>query len=399
MAGTIAFSSADYTVNESDGAAIITVNRTGAGTNVVSVAYHTQSGTAIAGQDYTPVNGALTFGLGQTNQTFSIPIRNDTLPEPDKTVLLTLSDPQGGAMLGQQTAAVLTIHDDDQGPFYRVDLTPPIGGTVTPGAGVYPAGVVKTFTATPDPGFVFSHWSGSTNTTANPLALVMNQDYQLTAQFHATVYTYTFEPPFSASDLTNSPWSSSGSALWKLQSATSSGDGRFALQSGPIRDGQQSTQDLVAVNVAGAASFDLRVSSEATWDFLEFYVNDTRLQQWSGNVQWQPYLFYLDAGTNRLSWRYVKDATFSAGLDTAFIDNVYVPQYVAPTVLQANWTASQGLSIEMRGAPGRTCVLEVSGDFSQWQPIATNVLTSDPVVFADSQAPVHDRRFYRAITR
>src|SRR5262249_33461567 len=45
-----------------------------------------------------------------------IPIINDTAVEGNETVNLTLSSPTGGATLGSQTTAVLTIQDDDVAP-------------------------------------------------------------------------------------------------------------------------------------------------------------------------------------------------------------------------------------------------------------------------------------------
>ena len=59
--------------------------------------------------------GILTFLLGNTSATFSVPTAIDTLVEGDETVLLTLSNPQGGASLGAQKTAVLTIKDGQKG--------------------------------------------------------------------------------------------------------------------------------------------------------------------------------------------------------------------------------------------------------------------------------------------
>src|SRR5262249_36856199 len=91
----------------------ITVTRTGGSNVPVSVNYATSNGTATAGADYTAVSGTLTFGIGDTSKTFTVPIINDTLVEGNETVNLTLSSPTSGATLGGQATAVLTIQDDD----------------------------------------------------------------------------------------------------------------------------------------------------------------------------------------------------------------------------------------------------------------------------------------------
>ncbi len=112
-AGTIQFSLPTYTVNESGRRATITVTRTGGTASGVGVSYATSNGTATAGADYTATSGTLTFAAKQTSKTFIVPITNDTLVEGNETVNLTLSNPTGGAALGAQNTAELTISDND----------------------------------------------------------------------------------------------------------------------------------------------------------------------------------------------------------------------------------------------------------------------------------------------
>ena len=87
------------------------VTRTGGSAVGVLVDFSTADGSSRAPADYTTTAGTLTFMQGNTSLTFSLPIVNDTLVEGDETVLLTLSNPQGGASLGAQKSAVLTIKD------------------------------------------------------------------------------------------------------------------------------------------------------------------------------------------------------------------------------------------------------------------------------------------------
>ena len=118
---TLQFSSATYTVGEGGPTASINVTRTG-GTNAgVSVNYATSNGTATAGSDYTAASGTLTFAENETSKSFNVTITNDTLDEPNETVNLTLSGPAGGATLGAQTTAALTIADDDATPALSID--------------------------------------------------------------------------------------------------------------------------------------------------------------------------------------------------------------------------------------------------------------------------------------
>lgn len=118
---SVQFSSPTYSVDEDAGEAVITATLSGATSNPVAVDYASAAGTATAGDDYTDVSGTLTIPAGETSATFSIPIEDDGVEEPDETVDLTLSAPTN-AFLGDPSEAVLTI----------VDVTPPPAPPATP---------------------------------------------------------------------------------------------------------------------------------------------------------------------------------------------------------------------------------------------------------------------------
>jgi hypothetical protein len=75
-----------------------------------SVNFATANGTAQAGTDYFPTNGTLVFTNGQSVQTFAVRVVNISALQPDKTVLLQLSNPTNGILVAPY-AATLTIHD------------------------------------------------------------------------------------------------------------------------------------------------------------------------------------------------------------------------------------------------------------------------------------------------
>lgn len=110
--GELSFSAPMYRVAEGQSSAVIEVTRVGTTSQPVSVSYLTSNGTARGG-DYTAQSGRLTFEAGVRSATFSVPIRSDTSVENEETVILTLSNPSGGAVLGGQQTATLMIEDDD----------------------------------------------------------------------------------------------------------------------------------------------------------------------------------------------------------------------------------------------------------------------------------------------
>ncbi len=129
--GTLQFSAATYAVGENGGSVVISVSRTGGDDGAVSVNYAVSNGTATTPGDYTAVTpGTLNFADGETTKTFPVNIANDTLDEAHETVNLTLSSPGGGAALGSQATAVLTITDDDATPTLSIsDVTVTEGDT------------------------------------------------------------------------------------------------------------------------------------------------------------------------------------------------------------------------------------------------------------------------------
>jgi hypothetical protein len=109
----IEFGAASYSVAEGAAAANISLRRTGPLTDAVSVAFATFDDTATAPEDYTSSQVTVSFETGVRSQTVMVPIHGDSAPDPDESLRLELSNPQG-ALLGRRSGAVLSIRDDDQ---------------------------------------------------------------------------------------------------------------------------------------------------------------------------------------------------------------------------------------------------------------------------------------------
>jgi Calx-beta domain-containing protein len=88
------------------------------------VDYSTQDGTAVAGQDYTPVSGRLVFN-GNGRQTFTVPIHLNPLSTGQKTVTLLLRTNANDARV------ILTPHPD---AVLYLNYPPPPPLQISPGA-------------------------------------------------------------------------------------------------------------------------------------------------------------------------------------------------------------------------------------------------------------------------
>jgi hypothetical protein len=118
--GVIQWSRAATTVAEAAGSAALTVVRAPSlpGRHLasgVTVGFAVVGGTATNGTDYTLAQGTLTFGANETTKIVVVPVANDTLDEPDETVVVVLSNLQGGATVGALRLTTLTITDNDAG--------------------------------------------------------------------------------------------------------------------------------------------------------------------------------------------------------------------------------------------------------------------------------------------
>jgi hypothetical protein len=97
--------------------AIVTVSLSASSAQEVTVAYATANGTATAA-DYTGGSGTLTFPIGSTSQTVTVPVIGDTLDEANETIQVNLSAPINATIGDAQ--GIITITDDDDMPTVSV---------------------------------------------------------------------------------------------------------------------------------------------------------------------------------------------------------------------------------------------------------------------------------------
>jgi VCBS repeat-containing protein len=102
--------------NVAGGFATFTVTLNAVFAQTITVNYTTSNGTAIAGvgNDYTSVTNTITFIPGQTTQTITVPINNDTTDEPNETFFVNLSGAVNAVIVDSQ--GVGTILDNDATP-------------------------------------------------------------------------------------------------------------------------------------------------------------------------------------------------------------------------------------------------------------------------------------------
>jgi len=129
---------------------------------------------------------------------------------------------------------------------------------------------------------------------------------------------------FETGDFNSLPWEFTGSEDWFISEAAY--EGTYCAKSGAI--GNNATTNLlvdIEVAVDGEINFFRTVSSEANYDYLEFYIDGTMMDHWSGDVGWEEETYSITAGTHTVEWRYVKDTYVTGGTDCARIDFISFP--------------------------------------------------------------------------
>ncbi|MCA2620215.1 MAG: cadherin domain-containing protein, partial [Microcystis sp. M040S2] len=112
--GTFSFSDNNYVVKE-DGTVVkaITINRTNNFEGAVSVTVTPTDGTAKSINDYNNTPIVVNFAAGETSKTVTVPLINDTAYELEENLNLAITNVTGGAIIGTQNTATLTILNDD----------------------------------------------------------------------------------------------------------------------------------------------------------------------------------------------------------------------------------------------------------------------------------------------
>jgi hypothetical protein len=271
-----------------------------------------------------------------------------------------------------------------------------LGGLVNvPGeSGDFTNGSIVTLTAIPSANDQFNNWSGGVSSLNNPLTVVVQSDMNLTANFAPIPFTDGFE----SGNLSQLPWTTAGDAPWFVQTNVVD-QGQYAARSGVIGDNQTSSLILTTNFAAGIGSFDYKVSSEESWDFLNFHVDGVLYKQWSGEVGWANYTFSLNAGAHTLEWSYVKDPTISDGLDAAFLDDVDLPLTASgsstPPQLQLQQNGG-GFLITLSGQNNQQYVIQTSTNLVDWQNLSTNIAPSGVIQITIPANTTNRAQFYRA---
>lgn len=155
-------------------------------------------------------------------------------------------------------------------------------------------------------------------------------DYHVVTEFHSAQQTFVQKiglivDDFESGDFSAFDWTFGGNSPW-IMTESNVYEGTYCPVSGLI--GNNSISELRVEYEAmynDSISFYKKVSSEADYDFLSFYIDGVLQDQWSGNDDWSRVAFAVTPGEHSFKWVYLKDMYMTGGQDKAWIDYVVFP--------------------------------------------------------------------------
>jgi hypothetical protein len=148
----------------------------------------------------------------------------------------------------------------------------------------------------------------------------------------------------------------------------------------------------------GTLSFWWSISSEFTYDYLEFLTNGTRAALISGEVPWENQTYALGPGNQLLRWRYQKDSSDSNGQDTAWLDEVTFTAASVPFAVQAERSA-ENVRLSWPVHPQKNYSVVFKNDLTDatWQTLTQQIAISNGTATVTDSLLARPHRFYRVI--
>jgi hypothetical protein len=270
------------------------------------------------------INVVATSGTSTWNSYFSVTAQAPVLTKGT----FTISDPTGNnnGRLDPGETATLTFGVNNSGhslsPAAIANLTC-ASPYITINTGTSALGQIATGNSA---NAVFS----ITCSPSTPIGQTVNFVLNVTAGSYG--FSSTFNTPvglvledWELGNFTRFPWTFSGNANWAVV-GSGQYEGNYTAISGAIEDNQTSSLSLnLQVNSAGPVSFYRKTSTEASYDYLRFYIDNVLQGQWSGETAWGQVSYAVTPGVHTFKWTYYKDYIISNGSDCVWVDYIIFP--------------------------------------------------------------------------
>jgi PKD repeat protein len=134
------------------------------------------------------------------------------------------------------------------------------------------------------------------------------------------ITTPTADPIAEAVDYAGLTFTLSGTGSWYSQTTTTYYGGDAAQS--PVITHSQSSSMETSISGKTTVKFYWKVSSEASYDYLRFYVDGVLKDSISGTVNWTQKTYTVTTAAHTIKWTYSKDGSVSSGSDAGWVDKL-----------------------------------------------------------------------------
>lgn len=151
---------------------------------------------------------------------------------------------------------------------------------------------------------------------------------------------------FETGDFSKFPWQNNYTHPWTITGSTPY-QGVYSASTPALSDGDTSTLSI-QLNVLSDdyISFYTLVSTELNWDFLQFYIDGTLRDSYSGVQAWTYRSYPVATGIHTFTWSYSKDPVCCfGGSDMVMLDNIHFPPSSGVTAVNEIPTNDESIGI------------------------------------------------------
>jgi VCBS repeat-containing protein len=275
--------------------------------------------------------------------------------DPGETVDVTVTLKNAGMYDASDVTGEYTTND----PYTTLNSGTLNFGTIAPGESG-----TATFSITADAATPIGHViEGSLSADCNSNGNSFNYDFDI------NLIVGLILEDFESGGLNQFDWETTGDADWFVTDDEAY-EGTYSVKSGAIGD-QSSTTLQIELDVLadGDISFYRKVSSENTYDFLKFFIDNQMQGQWSGEADWEQFTYSVQAGTHTFTWSYVKDQSVANGSDCGWVDYIIFPPINAASPLAVMASATPADICEGESSQLNAYASGGSGNFTySWSP-------------------------------
>jgi len=160
---------------------------------------------------------------------------------------------------------------------------------------------------------------------------VFHFDFELHTGNYTTTTDYNLSvglavETFESGDFSFLDWFHEGDLPWTITDEEAhSGD--YCARSGAIGDNEVTKLVIYADILSDAAiSFWFKTSTEKRKDIFAFFIDNHRMDWWSGENDWTYASYAFEAGSHVFTWLYDKNNSNSSGADCVWVDDITFPR-------------------------------------------------------------------------